>query len=165
MKLDAASAMRSRVNWTGCLLYRQIDWTISSKSRQSLAGRTAWSETAKPRRGSGGLALGGKIMRDGEVQPSKMNETAKIPWTIPPQGRTKSQEPNSKNEPDQIGLEFGSWNLGLPKGGRHLAEGQKGADVMHEIAPPPPTPPTRELAGRVKPPGKYAGFGSFEMMI
>ena len=36
-KLAAASTMRSRVNWTGCLLNRQIDCTVSSKSRQSLA--------------------------------------------------------------------------------------------------------------------------------
>ncbi len=37
MKLAEASAMRSRVSWTGCLRNRQMDWTISSKSRQSLA--------------------------------------------------------------------------------------------------------------------------------
>jgi hypothetical protein len=37
MKLAAASTIRSRVRCTGCRLYRQIDWTISNKSRQSLA--------------------------------------------------------------------------------------------------------------------------------
>ena len=36
-KLAAASIMSSRVNSTGFLRYRQIDWTVSSRSRQSLA--------------------------------------------------------------------------------------------------------------------------------
>src|SRR5207248_8331384 len=35
MKLADASTIRSRVRCTGCRLYRQMDWTISSKSRQS----------------------------------------------------------------------------------------------------------------------------------
>jgi len=37
MKLADASTMSSRVNWTGIFRNRQIDWTVSNKSRQSLA--------------------------------------------------------------------------------------------------------------------------------